>query len=173
MGIANAVLPAAEVVSHARRMAERFNALPPGAVRESKALMRRGQQRWSRPCSVEGEIFRQRLRSPEAMEAFQAVLPEAQAGLLEVLSVGMSLAAKLLLSPILVAQALTTRARLPCLPEAAGDRAGVIGRGPLLRLLMLGDSSAAGVGVAEQGQALTGHCRARWRAWPKRACAGF
>ena len=44
MGIANAVLPAAEVVNHARRMAERFNALPPGAVRESKALMRRGQK---------------------------------------------------------------------------------------------------------------------------------
>ena len=42
-GIANAVLPAAEVVRHARRIAERFNALPPGAVRETKRLMRRGQ----------------------------------------------------------------------------------------------------------------------------------
>jgi enoyl-CoA hydratase/carnithine racemase len=31
-GIANAVLPAGEVVNHARRDAERFNALPPGAV---------------------------------------------------------------------------------------------------------------------------------------------
>src|SRR5450432_1959991 len=41
-GIANAVLPAAEVVSHARRIAERFNQLPPGAVRESKRLMRAG-----------------------------------------------------------------------------------------------------------------------------------
>ena len=74
LGIANAVLPAAEVVNHARRMAERFNALPPGAVRESKALMRRGQagagqgdDRASRPS-----IFGKRLRSPEAMEAFQA-----------------------------------------------------------------------------------------------------
>src|SRR5204863_7411412 len=36
IGIANAVLPAGEVVNHARRMAERFNALPPAAVRESK-----------------------------------------------------------------------------------------------------------------------------------------
>ena len=73
MGIANAVLPAAEVVNHARRMAERFNALPPGAVRESKALMRRGQKALvQETIEVEGEIFGKRLRSPEAMEAFQA-----------------------------------------------------------------------------------------------------
>jgi enoyl-CoA hydratase/carnithine racemase len=73
MGLANAVLPAAEVVPHARRMAERFKALPPGAVRESKALMRRGQQALVRETvAVEGEAFGKRLRSPEAMEAFQA-----------------------------------------------------------------------------------------------------
>ena len=73
MGIANAVLPAAEVVNHARRMAERFNALPPGAVRESKALMRRGQAALVKETvAVEGEVFAKRLRSPEAMEAFQA-----------------------------------------------------------------------------------------------------
>src|SRR5258705_6259934 len=39
-GIANAVLPANAVVPHARRIAERFNALPPGAVRETKRLLR-------------------------------------------------------------------------------------------------------------------------------------
>ena len=73
MGIANAVLPAAEVVNHARRMAERFNALPPGAVRESKALMRRGQQALVKETmEVEGAVYGKRLRSPEAMEAFQA-----------------------------------------------------------------------------------------------------
>ncbi len=73
MGIANAVLPAAEVVNHARRMAERFNALPPGAVRESKALMRRGQQALVKETiAVEAGIFGKRLRSPEAQEAFQA-----------------------------------------------------------------------------------------------------
>jgi lysophospholipase L1-like esterase len=69
----------------------------------------------------------------------------------------MSLAAKLLLSPVLVAQALVTRARVPRLPDAAGAREGEVGRGPRLRLLMLGDSSAVGVGVAEQSQALAGH----------------
>ena len=73
MGIANAVLPAAEVVNHARRMAERFNALPPGAVRESKALMRRGQAALVKETiAVEADIFGKRLRSPEAQEAFQA-----------------------------------------------------------------------------------------------------
>ena len=73
MGIANAVLPAAEVVNHARRMAERFNALPPGAVRESKALMRRAQRALVKETiGAEATLFGQRLRSPEAMEAFQA-----------------------------------------------------------------------------------------------------
>ena len=73
MGLANAVIPAGEVVNHARRVAERFNALPPGAVRESKALMRRGQKALvDETIEVEAGIFGKRLRSPEAMEAFQA-----------------------------------------------------------------------------------------------------
>jgi len=72
-GIANAVLPAAEVVKHARRVAERFNGLPPGAVREAKQLLR-GPQRETllKTIRTEGELFAKRLRSPEAMEAFQA-----------------------------------------------------------------------------------------------------
>ena len=72
-GIANAVLPAAEVVLHARRVAERFNALPPGAVREAKRLMC-GPQRAQvlKVIAEEGALFSARLRSPEAMEAFQA-----------------------------------------------------------------------------------------------------
>jgi enoyl-CoA hydratase/carnithine racemase len=74
-GIANAVLPAAEVVAHARRVALRFNALPPGAVREAKQLMRAPErERLLQTIRTEGEIFGRRLRSPEAMEAFQAFL---------------------------------------------------------------------------------------------------
>ncbi|MEO5734032.1 MAG: enoyl-CoA hydratase [Rubrivivax sp.] len=74
-GIANAVLPAAEVVNHARRIAERFNALPPGAVRESKQLLRAPQMAATvETIRTEGAIFARRLRSPEAMEAFQAFL---------------------------------------------------------------------------------------------------
>jgi enoyl-CoA hydratase/carnithine racemase len=72
-GIANAVLPAGEVVGHARRIAERFNALSPGAVREAKQLLR-GPQREEllKTIRQEGELFGKRLRSAEAMEAFQA-----------------------------------------------------------------------------------------------------
>ncbi len=72
-GIANAVLPAAEVLPHARRVAARFNALPPGAVREAKRLLR-GAERAAVDAAMraEGEVFTRRLRSPEAREAFQA-----------------------------------------------------------------------------------------------------
>ena len=71
----------------------------------------------------------------------------------------MSLALKLMLSPLLVVQAVTTRRRAPLLPEAAGPREGRLGerRATALRLLIAGDSSAAGVGVAQQSQALAGH----------------
>lgn len=72
-GIANAVLPAGEVARHARRVAERFNSLPPSAVRETKRLMRAGlREQVRRTMAAEGEMFAQRLRSPEAQEAFQA-----------------------------------------------------------------------------------------------------
>lgn len=68
----------------------------------------------------------------------------------------MSLTLKLALSPLLAAQAALTRARMPRLPEAAGPRQGRVGRGPVLRLLIAGDSSAAGVGVVHQRLALAG-----------------
>ena len=78
-GIANAVLPAGEVVNHARRVAERFNQLPPGAVREAKQLMRGPQHELIlQTIRTEGEIFARRLRSPEAMEAFQAFFEKRQ-----------------------------------------------------------------------------------------------
>jgi enoyl-CoA hydratase/carnithine racemase len=77
--IANAVLPAGEVVNHARRVAERFNTLPPGAVRDSKRLMA-GPRREQvlRVIAEEATIFASRLRSPEAMEAFQAFFQKRQ-----------------------------------------------------------------------------------------------
>ena len=68
----------------------------------------------------------------------------------------MSLTIKLALSPLLVAQALLTRRRLPRLPEPVGQRhgvAGVPGAQPL-RLLIAGDSSAVGVGVLTQREGL-------------------
>jgi enoyl-CoA hydratase/carnithine racemase len=74
-GIANAVLPAGEVVAHARRVAERFNALPPGAVSESKRLLRAPQSAaLLTTIKTEGEVFGRRLLSPEAREAMGAFL---------------------------------------------------------------------------------------------------
>ncbi len=73
----------------------------------------------------------------------------------------MSLTLKIALSPLLVAQAMLARTRLPKLPEPSGDRHGVIAAmkqrsatAPVLRLLIAGDSSAAGVGVVTQREAL-------------------
>ena len=71
MRIANAVLPAGEVMRHARRMAERFNGLPPAAVRDTKRLMRRATQAAVlEAIDAEAEVFRTRLSSPEAAEGF-------------------------------------------------------------------------------------------------------
>jgi len=72
-GIATAVLPAGEVVRHARRVAERFNGLPPGAVRETKRLLRGPRaEALAEAIKREGAIFAERLKSPEAKEAFDA-----------------------------------------------------------------------------------------------------
>lgn len=60
------------------------------------------------------------------------------------------------LSPVLIAQAAQVMARAERLPEAAGPRSGSLGQGAPLRLLIVGDSSAAGVGVDHQHQALSG-----------------
>jgi lysophospholipase L1-like esterase len=79
------------------------------------------------------------------------------------------LAAKLALGPVLLAQARYLRSRTPLLPEAAGPREGLTTPNARMaaahaasaphavRVLVVGDSSAAGVGVAHQRQALTGH----------------
>ena len=75
LAMAYAVMPSAEVVRHARRVAERFNALAPSAVRESKRLMRAAdRERLQAVIAAEGECFAARLRSEEAREAMQAFL---------------------------------------------------------------------------------------------------
>jgi len=64
------------------------------------------------------------------------------------------------LSPLLLVQALMLRRRALRLPEAAGPRQGVTGEGPPLGILIVGDSSAAGVGADDQGTALAGQLAA-------------
>jgi enoyl-CoA hydratase/carnithine racemase len=73
MGLASAVLPAAEVLPHARAMAARFNALPPGAVRESKRLLKRAQARHVEEAILEeARSFSGRLGGAEVREAVAA-----------------------------------------------------------------------------------------------------
>jgi lysophospholipase L1-like esterase len=61
-----------------------------------------------------------------------------------------------LLSPLLWLQARHVRRTAPRMPEPPGHRAGTAGSGSLVRLLVAGDSGAAGVGAASQEQALCG-----------------
>src|ERR1700761_2702487 len=67
---------------------------------------------------------------------------------------------KTALGPILLLQARWLRRTALRLPEAAGPRNGIEGEGECdsltapLRILIVGDSSAAGVGVSSQAEAL-------------------
>lgn len=61
--------------------------------------------------------------------------------------------AKWLLGPLLLWQGARVRATALRLPEAAGERSR---QGGALRVLIVGDSSAAGVGAAHQDEALAG-----------------
>ncbi len=62
----------------------------------------------------------------------------------------------LVLSPLLLVQGIATRKSVPKLPEPPGPREGETGDGPPLRLLILGDSAAAGVGASHQDHGLLG-----------------
>ncbi|UVE18677.1 enoyl-CoA hydratase-related protein [Pseudomonas sp. LS44] len=75
-GIANEALPdGAATLAKANEMARRFLALAPSAVELSKRLMRApGREELRRVIAEEGELFGQRLRSPEAAEAMAAFM---------------------------------------------------------------------------------------------------
>jgi lysophospholipase L1-like esterase len=75
------------------------------------------------------------------------------------------------LGPLLWLQGKYVRRVTPHLPEPPGARQGSTGQGPTLRLLIAGDSAAAGVGASLQDEALCGrlvgylrpHCTVHWR----------
>ncbi len=77
------------------------------------------------------------------------------------------------LAPLLLLQGLYVRKVTPRLPEPPGPRSGEIGDGQPLRLLIVGDSAAAGVGAETQRQALSGQLiqklsgsyRVSWQLW--------
>lgn len=74
-GLANAVLPDADYQQHAREQAARIVAQPAAAVRLTKQLMRAPFVDALRAhMKVEGDVFGERLSSPEGREAMQAFM---------------------------------------------------------------------------------------------------
>ena len=71
------------------------------------------------------------------------------------------LPATVLLAPLLIWQGRQVRRVTPQLPAPPGERTGRIGAGRPLRLLILGDSAAAGVGAVSQSEALSGQLAQR------------
>jgi enoyl-CoA hydratase/carnithine racemase len=75
MGLANAVLPAAELLAHATSVARTFNTLPPGAVRDTKKLLGEAQAALVQAAILrELNVFGPRLAGPEAREAITAIV---------------------------------------------------------------------------------------------------
>jgi len=75
MGIANAVLPAAELLPHAQAVGRKFAGLPPGAVRESKRLLKQALGTAVQETILrEAAQFGPRLSSDETREAIAAII---------------------------------------------------------------------------------------------------
>jgi enoyl-CoA hydratase/carnithine racemase len=75
LGLANAALPAGEVLDHARAVARRFTTLPFAAVLASKRLLRASlRDQIDATITAEMAVFLERLRSVEARQALQAFL---------------------------------------------------------------------------------------------------
>ncbi len=72
-GLANAALPVAEVEPRAREAARMLASKPPQAMRLTKRLMRNRERLLAR-MQEEGDLFAERLRSPEAAAAFSTFL---------------------------------------------------------------------------------------------------
>jgi enoyl-CoA hydratase/carnithine racemase len=70
-GLANAVVPVEEVRYRALAAARSLTQRPAGALRHTKLLMRE-QQRMAERIAEEGALFKERLKSAEAQEAFAA-----------------------------------------------------------------------------------------------------
>jgi enoyl-CoA hydratase/carnithine racemase len=70
-GLANSIVPVAQLRAQARQIAETFAAKPRGALAATKRLMRDAET-LSTQMDREGAIFAQRLASAEAREAFLA-----------------------------------------------------------------------------------------------------
>lgn len=72
-GLANTVVPNAELDEAVAKAGARLAALPPGAVQATKALMR-DREALAATMATEIEVFARQLRSAEAREAFTAFM---------------------------------------------------------------------------------------------------
>lgn len=73
VGIVNTVLPDGQVLDHALERCRKLTTQPAASLRLTKQLMKRAQDALIRETmNVEADVFRQRLVSPEAKEAFAA-----------------------------------------------------------------------------------------------------
>ncbi|MDP1611721.1 MAG: enoyl-CoA hydratase [Sulfuritalea sp.] len=73
VGLVNAVLPDAQVLDHALERCRKLTTQPAASLRLTKQLMKRAQNALIRETmKVEADVFRERLLSPEAKEAFAA-----------------------------------------------------------------------------------------------------
>ena len=73
-GFVYQVVDDADLMTAARNVAGRLAALPPEAIRQTKQLMRRGKPDLADRIGEELELFRARVASPEAGEAFAAFM---------------------------------------------------------------------------------------------------
>ena len=71
-GFVNQVVADEDLMTTARGVAARLAALPPASVRQTKALIKNGRGDVPGRIAEELVLFRERLRSPEAAEAFRA-----------------------------------------------------------------------------------------------------
>ncbi|HXT78112.1 MAG TPA: enoyl-CoA hydratase [Acetobacteraceae bacterium] len=73
-GFVNQVVPDADLLATARDIARRLAALPPQAVQQTRDLIKFGNADLPGRIEQELALFRDRLRSPEAAEAFAAFM---------------------------------------------------------------------------------------------------
>lgn len=76
-GVANRIVPAGDLSAEAQRVAGKLAAQPAGALRATKKLMRDAEE-ISAHTEVELRVFRERLRTAEAGEAFAAFAEKRQ-----------------------------------------------------------------------------------------------
>jgi enoyl-CoA hydratase/carnithine racemase len=82
LGLANAALPASEVLDHARAVAHRFTSLPFAAVLASKRLLRTGlRDQIDATIKAEMAVFIERLASAETRKALQAFLEKRRSAI--------------------------------------------------------------------------------------------